>query len=62
MNSDQIPSSPTLSGELFDSLPESTHSYIRYLESTIQQQQIQILQLEVRLHGLEARLSKEQRQ
>ena len=66
MNSDQTPSFPTLSGELFDSLPESIRSYIRYLESTIQQQQIQIQQqqvhihqLEVRVHELEARLSKD---
>lgn len=65
MNSDQTPSYPTLSGELFDSLPESIRSYIRYLETTIQQQQVQIQQqqvriqqLEVRVHELEARLSK----
>ena len=66
MNSDQTPSFPTLFGELFDSLPESVRSYIRYLESTIQQQQVQIQQqqvriqqLEVRVHELEARLSKD---
>src|ERR1700687_4265175 len=73
MNSDQTPSFPTLSGEVFDSLPESIRSYIRYLETTIQQQQIQIQQqqiqiqqqqvriqqLEVRVHELEARLSKD---
>jgi transposase len=65
MNSDQTPSFPTLSGELFDSLPESIRSYIRYLESTTQQQQVQIQQqqfriqqLEARVHELEARLSK----
>ena len=65
MNLDQTPSFPTLSGELFDSLPESIRSYIRYLESTIQQQQIRIQQqqiriqqLETRVHELEARLSK----
>lgn len=39
MNLNLTPSFPTLSGELFDSLPESIRSYIRYLEATIQQQQ-----------------------
>lgn len=52
MHLDQIPSFPTLSGEVFDSLPESIRSYIRYLETTIQQ-------LGVRVHELEARLSKD---
>jgi transposase len=66
MNSDQTPSFPTLSGEVFDSLPESIRSYIRHLETTIQRQQVQIQQqqvriqqLEVRVHELEARLSKD---
>ena len=66
MNLNPTPSFPTLSGEVFDSLPESIRSYIRYLEATIQQQQIQIQQqqvriqqLEVRVHELEARLSKD---
>src|SRR6476659_4230272 len=59
MNSNQTSSFPTLSDELFDSLPESIRSYIRYLESTIQQQQVRIQQLEVRVHELEARLSKD---
>jgi transposase len=66
MNLNTTPSFPTLSGEIFDSLPESVRSYIRYLEATIQQQQIQIQQqqvriqqLEVRVHELEARLSKD---
>lgn len=65
MNSDPILSFPTLSGKVFDSLPESIRSYIRYLETTIQQQQIhiqqqqvRIQQLEARVHELEARLSK----
>src|SRR5271155_3737481 len=65
MNSDQTLSFPTLTGEVFDSLPESIRSYIRYLETTIQkqqvhiqQQQIRIQQLEARVHELEARLSK----
>lgn len=52
MNSNKILSFPTLSRELFDSLPESIRSYIRYLEGTIQQ-------LEARVHELEARLSKD---
>lgn len=65
MNPEPIFSFPTLSGEVFDSLPESIRTYIRYLETTIQQQQIiiqqqqvRIQQLEVRVHELEARLSK----
>ena len=65
MNSDTTFSAPTLSGEVFDTLPESIRSYIRYLEATIQkqqvqiqQQQIRIQQLETRVHELEARLSK----
>ncbi|MFA6916609.1 MAG: transposase [Parachlamydiales bacterium] len=59
MKPDQIPSFPILSGQLFDSLPESIRSYIRYLESTIQHQQVSIQQLEARVHELEARLSKD---
>ena len=66
MNIDLTPSFPTLSGEVFDSLPESIRSYIRYLELTIQQQQVSIQQqqvsiqqLETRVHELEARLSKD---
>ena len=50
MNLDQTPSFPTLSGEVFDSLPESIRSYIRHLEITIQQQQVRIQQLEARVH------------
>ena len=59
MNSDLTSSFPTLSGETFDSLPESIRSYIRYLETIIQQQQASIQQLEARVHELEARLSKD---
>ena len=66
MNLDQTTSFPTLPGKVFDSLPESIRSYIHYLETTIQKQQIQIQQqqvhiqqLEVRVHELEARLSKD---
>src|SRR5271170_3019743 len=58
-------SSPGLPDNIFDSLPESVRSYIRYLEATIQQQQViisqqqvRIQQLEARVHELEARLSK----
>ena len=58
MNSETTFSAPTLSGALFDSLPESIRTYIRYLEATIQTQQIRIQQLEARVHELEARLSK----
>src|ERR1700678_4393272 len=58
MNSDLTFSFPTLSGEVFDSLPESIRSYIRYLETIIQQQQIRIQQLDTRVQELEARLSK----
>lgn len=55
---DPTASVPSLSGEIFDSLPASIRSYIRYLEATIQQQQIRIQQLETRVQDLEARLSK----
>lgn len=50
MNS-KIISIPVLSGEAFDASPESIRLYIRYLESTIQQ-------LQTRMHELEDRLSK----
>ena len=59
MDLDQISSFLTLTGPVFDSLPESIRSYIRYLETIIQQQQIRIQQLEVRVHELEACLSKD---
>ena len=45
MNSGSTHSKPTISGDLFDSLPESIRAYIRYLES--------------RICELEARLSKD---
>lgn len=51
MNSDPTISFPTLSGEVFDTLPESIRSYIRYLETTIQQ-------LQARVHDLENQLAK----
>ena len=73
MTSEATFSVPTLSGEVFDSLPESVRVYIRYLEAIIQSQhtqiqtqqtqiqtqQIRIQQLETRVHDLEARLSKD---
>lgn len=52
MSSHTTISIPTLSGEVFEALPESIRFYIRYLESRVQQ-------LEVRVHELEARLSKD---
>lgn len=52
MDSHKIISIPTLSGEVFEALPESIRSYIRYLEGAIQQ-------LQVRVHELEAQLSKD---
>ncbi len=65
MNSKSIFSFSTISGKAFDSLPESIRSYIRYLETTIQQQQAhiqhqqaQIQQLQAQVHDLENRLSK----
>lgn len=58
MNAEPALSFSTLSGEVFDSLPESIRSYIRYLETTIQQQQVQIQQLQAQVHDLENRLSK----
>lgn len=51
MNSPATNSFPTISGEVFDSLPESIRVYIRYLESRIQQ-------LETRVHELELQISK----
>ena len=58
MHSDTSNTIPTLSGEVFDALPESIRSYIRFLEATIEKQQIRIQQLEARVHDLETRLSK----
>jgi transposase len=58
MNLDPTLSAPTLPDDVFDSLPQSIRVYIRYLETTIQQQQLRIQQLDARVHELEARLSK----
>ncbi len=52
------PIMPTLSDEVFNTLPESIRLYIRFLEATIQAQQSQIQQLEVKVKDLEARLAK----
>lgn len=52
MNSHTTISTPTLSGEAFEALPESIRFYIRYLESRVQL-------LEARVHELEARLAKD---
>ena len=58
-------SRPILSGQIFDALPETAQSYIRYLEAALEQQQVQIKQqqvqieqLQVRVLELEGRLSK----
>jgi transposase len=48
----KIISIPTLSGEVFDALPEPIRIYIRYLEA-------RIVQLETRVHELEDRLAKD---
>lgn len=52
MDSNKTISIPALSGELFDALPEPVRTYIRYLESRLQQ-------LEAEVHELKARLSKD---
>lgn len=56
MNSDTTFSTPTISGAVFHALPESIRSYIRFLEATIQKQQLQIQQQQVRIQQLEARV------
>lgn len=48
----KVISIPVLSGEIFDALPESIRTYIRYLEA-------RIVQLETRVHELEDRLVKD---
>lgn len=48
----KIISIPVLSGEVFETLPESIRIYIRYLEARIQQ-------LEAEVHELKSRLSKD---
>ena len=45
----KIISIPVLSVEAFDALPESTRLYIRYLESTVEQLQARVQELEDRL-------------
>ena len=58
MNLDKAVSVPTIPSEAFDALPESIRSYIRFLEATTQKQQAQIEKLQVQVHDLEVRLSK----
>lgn len=48
----KVISIPVLSEEIFDALPESIRTYIRYLEA-------RIVQLETRVHELEDRLAKD---
>ena len=45
----KIVSIPALSGEAFDTLPEPTRVYIRYLEGRVQQLEMRVQELEVRL-------------
>ncbi len=59
MKSDATNATPTFPSELFDTLPEAVRLYIRFLESTIQQQQVRIQQLETKVHDLELRLAKD---
>ena len=42
----------------FDSLPESVRQYIRFLEATVQQLQIQVRDLEARLNKNSSNSSK----
>jgi transposase len=49
---------PVLSGEIFDGLPKPIQSYIRFLEATIEKQQIEIEQLQIQVKELKDRLSK----
>lgn len=56
--SENEPKQLHLSGNVFDSLPESVRFYIRFLESQVQQFESQIHKLESKIHELEARLSK----
>ena len=55
MNSDTTFSIPTLSGPVFDALPESIRSYIRFLRIS---ETATIQKLEARVHDLETRLAK----
>ncbi len=58
MIEDSEPKQLILSGDIFDSLPESVRYYIRFLESQVQKLEIQVQKLEAKVHELEARLSK----
>ncbi len=66
MKLDAANSIPTFPNELFDTLPEAVRLYIRFLEATverqqiqIQQQQVHIQQLKIKVHDLELRLAKD---
>lgn len=58
MTEDAEPKQLKLSGNVFDSLPESVRYYIRFLESQVEKFELQIKKLESKVHELEARLSK----
>ena len=51
-------SRPILFGQVFDALPRTAQSYIRYLEAALEQQGLQIEQLQGKVIELEGRLSK----
>ena len=58
MNLDEEVPLPTIPSEVFDDLPKSIRSYIRFLKATIQQQQVQIEKLQAQVHDLKIRLAK----
>lgn len=58
MNDSTAFNRPALSGPIFDGLPSSVQSYIRYLKAVLEQQQTQIEQLKEKVHELETRLAK----
>lgn len=51
-------SEPTLPEELFEQLPESAKKFIAFQQLVIQEQDFRVQQLEIKIHDLEARLSK----
>lgn len=53
-----VSSRAILSGQIFDELPKTVQSYIRYLEGALEHQQSQIEQLQGKVSELEGRLSK----
>lgn len=58
MIEDAKPQQLTLSGNVFDSLPESVRYYIRFLESQVQIFESKIQKLESKVHELEVQISK----